>query len=73
MDPFQRGDRVRLTARCAATFNRSYRRKCDWTKREGAVAWVSPDRSVHVRWDGVRTYDHWPAKALELVVPEIPA
>lgn len=61
---FSPGDRVRLTARCAEVFNRGRRHRVDWTIRVGTVEMIGRC-GVKVRWDGCRSGDQWPLRALQ--------
>lgn len=58
------GDRVRLTAHCAEVFNRGRRRRVNWATRIGTVRAAGHD-SAEVRWDGCRSNDKWPLRALQ--------
>jgi len=67
---FAPDDRVRLTPAMAATMMKGLapglRRasKVDWPNRVGTVHHVG--KHVALRWDGMKTMDHWPERALEL-------
>jgi hypothetical protein len=61
-----RGKPVKLTDRYAAALNKSPRTRINWRKRRGVVAWVNSS-SVAVVWDGRRSIDILPHKAVEMV------
>lgn len=65
-EPLSVGDRVALTARCAASFNRSSRRKVDWTTRQGTVQAIGRG-GITVHWDACRSVDRWPRQALRVL------
>lgn len=63
------GDRVRLKPNVAKTFTTPTRpRQVDWTKRVGEVVSLGQvNEIVTVRWDGRRSFDHWPKRALTVI------
>ena len=63
-----RGDRVRLTARAAAAFNRNTRpRKFDWTARRGVVERITTNEAnAIVLWDGRKSTEVVPIRSVEL-------
>jgi hypothetical protein len=66
---FAPNDRVKLTPQMAATMMKGMapglRRasRVDWPQRRGTVHHVG--KQVVLTWDGVKTHDHWPERALE--------
>ena len=64
----KRGDRVKLTARVAAAFNKNKRpNKFDWAHRRGVVERITVNK-VHafVLWDGRKSPDEVPINGIEL-------
>jgi hypothetical protein len=60
----KRGDRVKLTARVAAAFNKA--RKFDWTDRRGVVERVTANKAAAmVLWDGRKSADDVPIRSIE--------
>jgi hypothetical protein len=71
MGDFVRGDRVKLTDNAARTFMRGVAmprkrntKVVDWFQRRGAVISATA-KYVIVHWDGRKTYDQWPLRAIE--------
>jgi hypothetical protein len=73
IQPFRKGDRVRLTAKTAQMAMHGYsgltRKHCDWIMREGTVhaTPLSSSGGVTIMWDGRTGHDHWPKRAIEHV------
>ena len=78
MNPFKKGDRVKLNAIGVAMFQSGWRKNrhghsFSWSTREGTVVsggareW---SRYVSVRWDGNKSADQWSPGLLDLVVPD---
>lgn len=71
MDVFHKGDTVRLTSKYEACMG--YKGHCssaphiDWKTRTGVVRSAN-DVRVSVMWDGRKTPDTYPPKALERVL-----
>ena len=65
------GDRVRLTVAVSKTMMKNRHRPrygVDWYARRGTVTNIGEyNRSVTVRWDGLRALDIWPLKAIKVV------
>ena len=63
----KRGDRVKLTARAAATFNNNKRPgKFDWTDRRGVVERITTNKaSAIVLWDGRKSVETVPIRSIE--------
>jgi hypothetical protein len=61
----KRGDRIKLTARAAATFNNNKRRsKFDWTDWRGMVERITANKaSAIVLWDGRKSVDDVPIRS----------
>ena len=70
---FRQGDRVKLTRHMAETMAKDLaphnrKRKFDWSHRTGTVV-----RDPHygdqitIKWDGRKSLDQWPEKALEKI------
>ena len=64
----KRGDRVKLTARAAAAFNKNTRPgKFDWTVRRGVVERVTTNKAnAIVLWDGRKSTEVVPIRSVEL-------
>jgi hypothetical protein len=65
----KRGDRVKLTGRAAAAFNKNKRPgRFDWRIRRGVVERISANRAnASVRWDDRKSPDDVPVNGLELI------
>lgn len=77
MNPFKKGDRVKLNANGLAGLQLGWRKNrhgypFNWSTREGTVVsggtrgW---SRYVSVRWDGNKAADQWSPGLLDLVAP----
>jgi hypothetical protein len=64
----KRGDRVKLTARAAAAFNKNTRPgKFDWTARRGVVERITTNKAnAIVLWDGRKSTEVVPIRSVEL-------
>jgi hypothetical protein len=66
------GDRVKLRSDLARTMTAKSRggryggRGLDWTKRRGVVTYAGA-KMITVRWDGRKSTDQWPSRALTIV------
>lgn len=61
-------DRVKLTARHAATFTRRAGGRSgtfDWKNRRGVVKRISKRGDIFIQWDGRASLDQWPGEAIE--------
>ena len=65
----KRGDRVKLTARVAAAFNKA--RKFDWTDRRGVVERTANKATAIVPWDGRKSQDYLPIRSIEVEPAEL--
>ena len=66
----KRGDRVKLTARVAAAFNKA--RKFDWTDRRGVVERMTASKATAiVLWDGRKSQEYLPIRSIELEPAEL--
>ena len=67
----KRRDRVKLTARAAAAFNKN-KHKFDWTDRRGVVERISANKATAiVLWDGRKSQDYLPIRGIELEPAEL--
>lgn len=61
---FTRGDPVKLTDRFASVLVRRMKNKIDWHKRRGVFSSGNEDL-VLIRWDGCKSCEQLPIKAIE--------
>ena len=62
----KRRDRVKLTARAAAAFNKN-KHKFVWTDRRGVVERITANKATAiVLWDGRKSQDYLPIRSIEL-------
>jgi hypothetical protein len=67
----KRRDRVKLTARAAAAFNKN-KHKFDWTDRRGVVERITANKATAiVLWDGRKSQDYLPIRSIELEPAEL--
>jgi hypothetical protein len=67
----KRRDRVKLTARPAAAFNKN-KHKFDWTDRRGVVERITANKATAiVLWDGRKSQDYLPIRSIELEPAEL--
>jgi hypothetical protein len=64
--PFTRGEPVKLTERYAETLCRMPKVRVDWKSRRGIVHRCS-DSEVYIRWDGLKSLEAVPFKAVERI------
>jgi hypothetical protein len=64
----ERNDRVMLTKFVAQSIMKDRKQQVDWARREGTVVHVtrSTNQAV-VQWDGRKSPDQWPVRALRVV------
>ena len=69
----KRRDRVKLTARAAAAFNKNkHPGKFDWTDRRGVVERISANKATAiVLWDGRKSQDYLPIRSIETEPAEL--
>ena len=62
----KQGDRVKLTARAAATFDNRRGGKSVWTDRRGVVLRITTNKAnAVVLWDGRMSREYLPIRAIE--------
>ena len=62
----KQGDRVKLTARAAATFDNRRGGKSVWTDRRGVVLRIATNKAnAVVLWDGRMSMEYLPIRAIE--------
>ena len=62
----KQGDKVKLTARAAATFNSRRGGKSVWTDRRGVVLRIATNKAnAVVLWDGRMSMEYLPIRAIE--------
>jgi hypothetical protein len=66
MKPFEKGQRVKLTHTIKTALMASSRCRRDWNKRLGIVSRCN-SYSVIVVWDGCKSAESLPVKAVEVV------
>jgi hypothetical protein len=70
MERFEIGDRVSLTKEVANTrYANATKWQWDWRTRQGTVKRIGRynTANVVVVWDGVKSEDQWPARALQKI------
>jgi hypothetical protein len=65
----KQGDRVKLSARAAAAFDKACRGKFVWTDRGGVVLRITANKAnAVVLWDGRTSREYLPIRAIEFAL-----